>query len=742
MKIIIKKRLSVAIASLMGTVFVHPNLLAQESPQDLEEKEPFEKIVVTANKREQSLRSIAGSVSALTGTQLKDMGAESLDDYIASLPGVHFNNYQAGASHVVIRGVATSTYHENGQDVVGYHLNGVPLSESGFPIAIPDIDTFDLDRVEVLRGPQGTLYGAGSLGGSVNYITKKADASEFNAALETSGARTKGAGENSYTFKGMLNIPLIDDQLAIRLTAGSRYVAGYLNNKIMDVDGSNDLKVDTTRMSLVYTPTDKTEITWLSLYQGIDSDDQTYAFVPGFERYGSRFPEYQNTEVTLHSLQLDQEFDGFNLTLVGAMAKKEGDLVFDYGQVGLLDSAFAKDKSLADADIEHYEARLTSTGDESFTWIIGTSYSTSDRHSVDGVYQEGISDYVDSNPDLFGGYSSDILTPNDFISRGNIFDQENKDFAIFGEIGYAFSDKLDLTVGGRYFKAKSTLQSSVGASITAANEFDPEGSQLAKVPYDESGFTPKISLKYQASDTIMIYSSYAEGFRVGGANPNPVSLTGIPGSESFDSDSTKNYEIGVRGDFLAKTLQLDATVFQIDWDDIQVRLFTPAPLFLAYTVNAAGAQNKGLEFSGAWHATSNLDIRANLTYLDAQISKDGGGFVKGATLPGSSKWAVSSNITYYMDDLRFSPRLSLDYRYASKAPESFDANRVESQGFHMLDLQANFTLSDHASVSVFIDNALDEYGILGSPFGHFFETPVASVVRPRTVGIKFNWEYY
>jgi outer membrane receptor protein involved in Fe transport len=731
----------------MSILLAMPHIsIAQQSEDDKSQtntdERTLEVIMVTANKRIENIREIAGSVSALTGDQLSKMGADDLGDYIANLPGVHFNDYQAGASHVVIRGVATSTYHENGQDVVGYHLNGVPLNEPGFPIAVPDIDTFDLERVEVLRGPQGTLYGAGSLGGSVNYITNKADATQYDAAIETSLARTKGLDENNSSFKAMLNVPIIDDKLAVRLVGGTRFVAGHLDNVILNEDGSNDLKVNTGRLNIVYTPSVDTTVDWTSLYQSIDSDDQTYGFVPGFERFGSRFPEYQNTQVTMHTVQLDHSFENFALTTLAGVANKKSDLAFDFGQQGLFGADFAENRSIAEADIEHYEARLTSQGNTDITWVVGVSYSTSDRISISGLYQEGVSEYIDNNPDLFGGNASSVLTPNDFTARDDVFEQENEDFAVFGEIGYEITDDFTMTFGGRYFRSESELLSYAAPSVFGENEFTTDTTVNPKVPrYSETGFNPKVTAKYKLDGETLVYASYAEGFRVGGANPNPVSVTGVEGSESFNSDSTQNYEIGLKRDFFNNSLQVDVAAFLINWDDIQVRLYSPAPYYYAYTVNASGAENSGVEFSGKWQATDSLDLNLSLTYLNAEISETDAGFNEGDRLPGSSKWSVAANMTYYFDDVVFEPQVSMDYRYATEAPESFAENTVYSQDFHMLDLHAIFTIDEQVSVSLFIDNVLDEYGVLGSPFGHFFETPVASVLRPRTAGIKFNWKF-
>jgi iron complex outermembrane recepter protein len=253
-------------------------------------------IIVTAGKREQLLKDVSGSISALSEDDLRNLQAQSLSDYITRVPGVVFNDYQPGVSEVVIRGVASTTYHEANQATTGYYINEIPLTEPGFPLVIPDVDTFDLKRVEVLRGPQGTLFGSSSLGGAINYVVNTADASGFDAGFEGSLASTRRAGEVSYGAKAMVNVPIIEDQLAVRLVAFQRFDAGYLDNTGTGVDGSNDLRVRGLRGSLVWTPTDKTTFSVLSMYQEYDLDDQTYVLFGApetFER-STNVPEYQD----------------------------------------------------------------------------------------------------------------------------------------------------------------------------------------------------------------------------------------------------------------------------------------------------------------------------------------------------------------------------------------------------------------------------------------------------------------
>jgi outer membrane receptor protein involved in Fe transport len=193
-------------------------------------------------------------ISAISGDQLNKMNANSLSDYINRLPGVVFNDYQPGVSEVVIRGIAATTYHEQGQTTVGYYLNEINVVEPGFPIGIPDVDTFDLDRVEVLRGPQGTLFGSSTLGGLVNYVVKTADPTKLDAAAEgLIGSTAHSGGDLNYAGKIMFNLPIIKDKLAVRVMALQRYDAGFIDNVGLTPEkkGSNDFRTRGLRGSRI-----------------------------------------------------------------------------------------------------------------------------------------------------------------------------------------------------------------------------------------------------------------------------------------------------------------------------------------------------------------------------------------------------------------------------------------------------------------------------------------------------------
>ncbi|MEH6789330.1 TonB-dependent receptor [Parasphingorhabdus sp.] len=697
-----------------------------------------EMIVVTAGKREQALKDIPGSISALSEDDLRDLQAQSLSDYITRVPGVVFNDYQPGVSEVVIRGVASTTYHEANQATTGYYINEIPLTEPGFPLVIPDVDTFDLKRVEVLRGPQGTLFGSSSLGGAINYVVNTADASGLDAAFEGTVSTTRRAGELGYGAKAMVNVPIIEDQLAVRLVAFQRFDAGYLDNTGTGVDGSNDLRVRGLRGSLVWTPSDRTSFSVLSMYQEYDLDDQTYAlFGPPktFER-STNVPEYQDTDFMLHSLTINQEFDFATLTAVGSYTEKNSDLAFD-------DSIFLGfdprtgtpqlSSSTGKSETEYLEVRLASTGSSPLGWLIGGNYTHLKSNSIGGAFLEGISDYIDANPAEFGGQPGSLMAPGDMLRR-EVSSNDVKETALFGEVSYTFADALTFTAGGRLFRYTSNprLQFLPNAALIPPFDYQPGEKK-------ESGFIPKFSVKYAPDDDFMVYALYSEGFRIGGINVYSAAA-GTP--LNFESDSTKNFEIGTRFSLADGAMLFDIAAYHIDWNNIQARLFVPVT-FEAYTTNGGGADIDGLEMTMTLNPTKDLQFTSSLSYNDARLSSllpdsfaPGGGYAEGTRLPGASEWTLSNSVSLHFDDAPMQPKFGLAHRYLSAAPVAFDST-LEKGDYHIVDLTAFVNVTDKVELGVFAKNIFDQYGILSAPFSF-----AGAVVRPRTFGatVRFNMQ--
>ncbi|MFV3073734.1 TonB-dependent receptor [Niveispirillum fermenti] len=703
----------------------------------------LEEIIVTATKRQESVRAVSGSVSAVTGAQLEAIGAQSFADYIQRTPGVVFNEFQPGTSHVVIRGVATNSGNVQGQGTTGYYINEVPLTEPGWTIVIPDIDAFDVDRVEVLRGPQGSLFGSASMGGAVNYIANKADAGRSDAALETTLSRTRNA-DIGWTGKAMVNMPLVEDKLAVRAVGTFRRDPGYLDNAGTGEKGSSDIDVGGGRLSVVWTPDDLTELSWLSLYQKTEADDAPYRN-PAYGSFGrsTALSEPNDTEVQVHSLRLDRDLGFATLTALGAYQKKEQGFLFDFtpyraaynADLGLNITNPLYVRSGGDSDGKSAELRLASNNDGPLEWLLGGMYFESDKHLYEQLGAAGAAAAFNASPN-YGPGTGSIIAPDGEIFNAYYTDLTGKESALFGEATYHVTPELKITAGGRLFKTEVTSTStSVGFSTYPGNP------SVERTNTKEDGFSPKVSLTYTPSKTLMVYGLYSEGFRFG--TPNTSGLSAFPIPSGSRSDSLKNYEAGLRSTLADGKLLLDATAFYVDWTDIQLRLLTPDNY--NYASNGAAASIKGLEMSASWQATANLDLQSTVTYMKARLDEDlfilwYGTAPKGARLAGSADWSIA-NTAIYRFDADFDPTVTIAHRYLSKGISDMNSavpgiTANEQGGYNLFDLRLGATFGT-TSATVFANNVTDKRGVTRT-------VPEANglsqgLVRPRTYGVTLRW---
>lgn len=703
----------------------------------------LDELIVTASKREENVREVAGSVSAVSGAQLEAIGAQGFADYIQRIPGVVFNEFQPGTSHVVIRGVATNSGNVQGQGTTGYYINEVPLTEPGWTIVIPDIDAFDVDRVEVLRGPQGSLFGSASMGGAVNYVANKADASAYDAAVEGTVGQTRNA-DPSYAVKGMVNLP-INDQLAVRGVYHYRLDQGYLDNVGINKKGSSDIAIQGGRVSVVWTPSDATTVSWLSLYQKTDAEDAPYRnpAIGQFER-NTALAEPNITDVQIHSLRLDQELSFADLTVLAAYQKKKQDFLFDFtpirgaynADLGLNITSPLYIVSGGESEGKSVEVRLASKGEGAFKWLIGAMYFESEKFLYERIGAEGAAENFNASP-LFGPGSGAVIAPDGRIFNSFFTDLTGKETALFGEASYNFTPELKLTVGGRLFKTDiDSLSTQVGFSTY------PGAPILSPSTDEQDGFSPKVSLTYTPSDDLMVYGLYSEGFRFG--TPNMKGLSAFPIPAGSQSDSLRNYEIGARTSFLDRNLLVDATAFYVDWQDIQLRLLTPDNF--NYAANGGSAVIRGLELSTTWRATDKLEIQNTTTWMEARLDEPlfilfYGVAPEGAQLPGSADWTVNTTAVYHFDGA-YKPTLTLSHRYLSSGIGDLNSTipgaTANIQGdYNIIDLRLSAQINDNVRLTVFGTNLGDERGVTRT-------LPEANglsqgLIRPRTFGLTVNW---
>lgn len=691
----------------------------------------LQSITVTATKRKESALDVAGGISAVTGDQLENIGAQSFSDYLGRMPGVVFNAGPSGDSTAVIRGVGTTAGLDQGQGPTGYFINEIPLTEPGYAIGIPDIDTFDVERVEVMRGPQGTLFGSASLGGAINYIANEADPSGFHAELETSLSGTYHAdGERGNTLKGMVNVPIVADKLAVRAVLLERDEPGYLDNIGLQRKGSNDSKVRGGRVSIVWTPWTGTKVTWLSMVQNGSTADFSY-MEPAYGdlKRSTLLPEKFNTTFFLHSLRLDQDVGFATLTALLSYNHKShvldnDDTPFYGGLDGIAAPVLYEEKARSGTRTAEIRLASPAGADTRLDWLVGVNYLGTNKSIPDMLSS------ADAYEVLSPQYPADDLRGNEFYwGHASVNGWEK---AVFGEANWHFANHWTLTLGGRWYDDQVRSQVQYSGML-----YDPVFAPPATVQ-KQTGFVPKYALTWNVTPDFTAYALVSKGYRFG--NPNTIyPLAGFNTPSGWKTDTLWNYEVGLKSYWLNHTVRLDVSAFYIDWSDIQVRLYRPDGV--TYGTNAGGAHIHGVEMSSAWRPSSHLDLSANLTWLDAQLSQDvlaaSTPLYAGQVLPGASKWQASVVGTYRWSG-EHSPTFTVTDRQISGAPANLQQPYYRINGYNQLDARFSL-LYGNTEISLYGTNLADRRGATFS-YGDFGAGLQEFVIRPRTVGVRLNWQ--
>jgi iron complex outermembrane recepter protein len=706
----------------------------------------LDEVVVTATKLQEPARTIAGSVTVITGSQLDEVGAQSFADYLTRTPGVIFNAGIPGESSATIRGVSTTTTVTQGQGTTGYFLNDVPLTDPNFTVSIPDIDTFDVNNVAVLRGPQGTLFGSGSLGGAINYEAALPDPTAFHFRLQGTVAATN-SGDGSQSGKAMVNVPILTDMLAVRAVFVYRSDGGYINNIGTGVNNSNRTLIRGGRAEILWTPAENTKINYLYLKQTEDTADSgdEEPVSAGVLAKKTLIPEPIDFTTTINNIRLDQGLGFATLTATATYHQKSQ--VSDDDATAAFGPLFGNQLSpinigqAAAANGTTFEVRLASTPGGRFDYLVGGMHDLTRESILDTSGAPGAQQYATTVYDpIFGSGFGQRAVPNNIFLTSTL-GAKGEEEALFGEGTFHFNDEWKATLGGRLFDTKLTGSTSTSGLLeyllTNPNVLDFSYA----TPESAHGFTPKASVTWTPSADVMVYALASKGFRFGGPNVNPPSST-TPFPPTYAPDTLWNYELGTRTTWLDQRVQWDSTVFYIDWSNIQVRLSTPSGL--AYGANAGKATNYGLENSAIWRPISPLSLQANLTYLHATLSEpfqSGTTFEPaGAVLPGASKWNFSSVVRYDLPGLPLHPVIVLSDRFISVAPAGFGFTEPVTQGnYNLLDGRL-VTHVRSVEVTLFADNIADRRGV--SNANDAAPTPLEQfIVRPRTIGLTVDYSY-
>ena len=527
---------------------------AQASESDAD---PTSDIIVTATRRAEKVGDIPISITALGESFLKDSASRNMADVVKAVPGLSLTPTASGTQIFSIRGANTSSGQSNLQSPVALYLDDVPVLDPFVPWGVPRLQLFDIDRVEVLRGPQGTLFGAGALGGAIRFITNKPNTRVVQAAAEST-LKSRAGGALGYSENGMINLPIVDEKLALRVVGFYDHEGGWVDNIRRGDKDANSGNVYGGRAQIMWEPIDRLSlIGTVSIEVSRPRDSEYTPYESSGYIANSYLPQYTRNNTKIYNLNAEYKLSGATLTSVTSLLDRKSRQQLDFTNRAIAIVGLNVPSPLNDFfDSRNFvqEVRLASTSGGPFQWVIGGLIQRYDLRALETVSQSGAGAVFASI-----GYPSDIL--QDTTTRAKV--NEN---AVFGEITYSPIDALSFTAGARAFR--QSISTSVSSPDTFFEGPDNRFSTAAKY----KKITPKFVVAYKPKSDILIYAQASEGYRAGQGNlapaTDPVSGETIP--KAYGPDQLWNYELGFKGSFLDRRLVLNAAAFYIDWSRIQL----------------------------------------------------------------------------------------------------------------------------------------------------------------------------
>ncbi|NTZ43283.1 TonB-dependent receptor [Altererythrobacter sp. SALINAS58] len=738
--------------------------------------EKGEVIIVTAQRREQLLIDVPLSISVVGEETLERQVARSFIDYAQLVPGLTVTQENPGETRLILRGINTGS----AGSTVATYVDDIPFGASGSlsngAILAGDFDTFDVARVEVLRGPQGTLYGSNSLGGVLKFVTNKPDTDQFEMRAQA-GVEDTRYGELSYLGNAMVNVPL-GQSLAFRVSGFYRDTGGYVGAPARGGSDVNGSKSYGGRASLLFTPTEALSIRLMALLQKIETDSPssfqadpltmrpldalTGAFTSEADRTRfERIAEFNDLDYRVYSGTADYDFGFATLTSITSYSEQTRDELGDISTNaarGLANAIYApaspSSVGLAfenDVEVEKFtqEVRLQSVNSDRFEWLIG-AYYTDEKTAL---IQEFLPFELTSQAFLPTQGSFGPFTFDRFVVSG--IDANYEEMAGFANATFKFSDRFDVSLGGRY----SHNEQSSTQQVTQLGMGEPQFGDSS-----EGVFTYSVSPRFELSDWTAIYARVAKGYRSGGPTFIP------PGASSdfpteFDSDTLVSYEVGLRTQTVDGRFALDGAVYYVDWENILIiSTADSAAGPVGVNTNGGRARVKGAELTATMRPTRGFNIVGTLAYVDAELLDDtvppGGGLnltggLAGDQLPytpeisanisADYEWSLGSDVEAFIGG---------NVRLVGDQTGGFNAGyraafgeRIRIDGYETVDLRAGVNFG-RFTMQAFARNVFDTYGVVsagGFPFSVPADlggnaTPLINVstIRPRTIGLLFG----
>ena len=648
------------------------------------------------------------------------------------------NETGANQATFIIRGVTTQPFTGNIQTTVVPYIDDLPTIDSRSNISTPDLRLFDVERVEVLRGPQGTLFGSGAMGGAIRIVTNKPELDQLASKIRLGAEDTQG-GDVSTSASGMLNLPIVEDKFAIRVVGYYRDIGGWLDNagnpEVIGSASGKDVNSESAyggRVWFRYQPTDRLNLMAKLSYQSSEPDDKAYyTSIDGGQRIARRdVADVIFEESTIINLVAEYEFDWAALKYSSSWYDRDGGAVVgmsSFSTAVLPELTASEFTTRVPSESIFQEVTLASTSGGDLSWLVGAFYRTQDRTFIQQFIIPGSEAYLGSGPN---GAADDVA-----FDYAALYETEEE--ALFGEVSYTITDSLAATVGFRAF-----THSIAQDAVSSGGLWYPGGPSYLSLDSEDSESNYKFSLSYQAEESTVVYATASQGYRVGSPNVVPIGATSTLVPPSYGPDSLWNYELGIKSQGFGGRLSVNAAAYYIDWSDMQVTTSTPEGF--SYIDNVGEAHSRGLELEIGALLGNEFEYFGAASYTDARIDTDNAalGATAGDRAPGVPTLMFSNTLRKGFAVGDRSAYVQLSHQYAGKSYSMFDRESplVREMGdYHLVGVRSGIVF-DRWEVVVHVDNLLDDDSIvlarnLGGQDQYF-------PLRPRTIGLTLKSSYF
>ena len=725
--------------------------------RDEASSEQDNEVVVTATRREERLQDVPLSVTAYRQEELNDLGIVGYEGIAQNTPGIVVNRPTQNFNNFTARGINTNGYSANLQSPVAIYVDELPISANGNS-TILDPNLYDVERVEFLRGPQGTLFGSSSLSGAMRIITRSPNVSEFQASARVDLGLT-GSDSVRQRYDAMVNVPIVEDNIGFRFTGYYRNEDGWVNNIGTGVRDSNSLEAFGFRAMLLFRPTDRLSVRVLASYEESNPADSGL-INPLRGEFGRRSDRPDLFQGMLENYNITVNYDFGFAELISSTTLSTYDASFFVDLQGTFANAFpfALDAFAYD-DLFVQEARLVSAPGGRFDWTAGFFYFDK-RRTVDFRYR--------SNPEYLAARNLTGL-PNEYYQVFQSY-ADQSEIAGFGELTFRFTDDLWVTGGARY--GSIAVQGFTRAGGYTSNYLTLAFFNISNFPItvtpipaatglrvEDDRLSWKASISWRPAPNITTYASVSTGFRppVVNANAGRVSTldpNDIVIPDGATSDKLTNYEVGLKGRWLNGNLSANLAAYYIDWSNIQVQANRVSDT-LQFATNIGGAESYGFEFELLARPFQGLSIALNGSINEAKVTDltPSEAAISGATVGtrlASPHFQGSATLRY---DFPLSPSTNgwgaVNISHVGSFPNQFPfvpgqpgvpaATYDFTDAWTNVNLYAGVIVGD-LNITAYVENLFDDNSIVYVHPEAFLDARYARL-RPRTIGIRAGYSF-